>query len=106
MSLESLDQIEQLCRTVYEGRDPRQISAAQEQLMRLGESLECIKQCQAILDGSSYPPAIQVATVSLTQLITEHWTSFTEEQRVQIRMRAVGIRISFYHMLLLQEIIS
>mmetsp|Transcript_1464 Transcript_1464/g.3889 ORF Transcript_1464/g.3889 Transcript_1464/m.3889 type:complete len:1109 (-) Transcript_1464:452-3778(-) len=81
----SLEQIENLCKAVYNPSSEAERQAAQQQLVALTSSAEAIPQCQYLLDQSSEPYALYVAASSLTKLITTHWNSFTVAQRVDIR---------------------
>ncbi len=58
---------------------------AERNLMSLGASLSSIPILQAVLDQSTDSYAVKAASGSLTKLVTDHWNSFTEAHRVQIR---------------------
>ena len=65
--------------------DPAARAAAHVQLMALGESLSNIPLLQFVLDNSSNSCAIMASSQALQKLVTEHWNSFTEAMRVEIR---------------------
>ena len=65
--------------------DPATRAASHTQLMSLGESLSNIPLLQFVLDNSSSSCAIMAAAQALQKLVTEHWNSFTEPMRVEIR---------------------
>ena len=65
--------------------DPSMRSQAQQALIAMSMDLGCIPQLQAVLDGSSSSIAILAAGQALTKLVTDHWNTFKEGDRVQIR---------------------
>lgn len=65
--------------------DPAQRRLAEQHLMSLGQDLSSIPLLQSVLDQSANSLAITAAAISLSKLVTEHWNSFTETMRVQIR---------------------
>ena len=65
--------------------DPAARAAAHAQLMALGESLSNIGVIQYVLDNSANSCAIVAVSSALQKLVTEHWNSFTEPMRVEIR---------------------
>eukprot|EP00611_Tribonema_gayanum_P000066 TRINITY_DN1003_c0_g1_i5.p1 TRINITY_DN1003_c0_g1~~TRINITY_DN1003_c0_g1_i5.p1 ORF type:complete len:1118 (+),score=547.47 TRINITY_DN1003_c0_g1_i5:341-3694(+) len=85
MDAQQLAQVESLCDALYNAANEAQRASAQQQLMSLQSSVDYIPQCQYILDNSQNPYARLLASNSLTQLITQHWNSFSVPQRVDIR---------------------
>lgn len=70
---------------LYESGNEAERAHAQQAVLILQSSAEYIPQCQYVLDNSSSPYALLVASTSLTKLITSHWNNFTTPQRVDIR---------------------
>jgi len=64
---------------------PEVRKAAERSLTSMGESLSSIPSLQSVLDASTDSYAIKAAAGNLTRLVTEHWNTFTEEHRAQIR---------------------
>jgi hypothetical protein len=81
-----LQSIEHACDVVFSGGrgDAAAFAAANATVMQLGSNTENIPLIQSMFDNSTSSPAILVAAKSLHSLVTEHWTSFTEAQRVEI----------------------
>lgn len=68
---------------------------AQARVMSLGGDLRSIAIIQAVLDRSNNNHAITAASNSLNKLVSEHWTSFSEKQRIEIsEYQRVEIRVS------------
>lgn len=65
--------------------NPNDRNAAQAKLAALGSDLGHIGTIQAVLDGSLNDYAVTAAAKSLLILVTDHWNSFSEGQRVDIR---------------------
>ena len=85
MDPSQLKVVEDLAQTLYTSADTAARNDAQSRLLSLQTSSSSIPTCQYILDSSSHPYALLVASNSLTRLITTHWNSFSTDQRVQIR---------------------
>jgi hypothetical protein len=85
MDANQLRELETLCRLLYESGNDSERAHAQQAVLILQSSAEYIPQCQYVLDHSSSPYALLVASTSLTKLITSHWNNFTTPQRVDIR---------------------
>jgi hypothetical protein len=82
-----LAEFEQACELAMGGR-PAEDSVrrdAQSRVMALGGSLGSISIIQTVLDRSANNYAITAAANSLNRLVSEHWTSFSEKQRIDIR---------------------
>lgn len=82
-------QVEALCAVLYAGA-PGDPTAAQEELVSMSTSPAFIPQWQAVLDNSKNDYAIFVGANALYELCTQHWTSFTVAQRVDIREFALA----------------
>lgn len=85
MDANQLQSLEALCKVLYESANESERAHAQQSVLILQSSAEYIPQCQYVLDHSSSPYALLVASNSLTKLITTHWNNFTPPQRVDIR---------------------
>ncbi|KAE9016975.1 Exportin-7-A [Phytophthora fragariae] len=90
MDANQLRELETLCRVLYESGNEAERAHAQQSVLILQSSAEYIPQCQYVLDNSSSPYALLVASTSLTKLITSHWNNFTTPQRVDIRNYVLG----------------
>ncbi|KAF1791887.1 Armadillo-type fold [Phytophthora cactorum] len=90
MDANQLRELETLCRVLYESGNEAERAHAQQAVLILQSSAEYIPQCQYVLDNSSSPYALLVASTSLTKLITSHWNNFTTPQRVDIRNYVLG----------------
>ncbi|KAF4035500.1 Importin-beta N-terminal domain [Phytophthora infestans] len=90
MDANQLRELETLCRVLYESGNEVERAHAQQAVLILQSSAEYIPQCQYVLDNSSSPYALLVASTSLTKLITSHWNNFTTPQRVDIRNYVLG----------------
>lgn len=90
MDANQLRELETLCCLLYESGNEAERAHAQQAVLILQSSAEYIPQCQYVLDNSSSPYALLVASTSLTKLITSHWNNFTTPQRVDIRNYVLG----------------
>lgn len=90
MDRSQLENLEMLCKMLYTGVNEADRARAQQSVLILQSSAEYIPQCQYVLDNSSSPYALLVASTSLTKLITTHWNNFTAPQRVDIRNYVLG----------------
>ncbi|KAF1334127.1 Exportin-like protein, partial [Globisporangium splendens] len=90
MDASQLRNLETLCKVLYESANESERAHAQQAVLVLQSSAEYIPQCQYVLDNSSSPYALLVASNSLTKLITTHWNNFTSPQRVDIRNYVLG----------------
>ncbi len=85
-----LAQVEKLCDSLYNASDETTRATAEQQLVSLQSSAECIPQCEYILENSKNAYALHLASSTLTMLITTHWNNFTSSQRVDIRNYILG----------------
>mmetsp|Transcript_3775 Transcript_3775/g.5903 ORF Transcript_3775/g.5903 Transcript_3775/m.5903 type:complete len:1113 (-) Transcript_3775:236-3574(-) len=85
MDQNQLSQVEELCKALYQGTSSTLRAESQQQLLTLQSSIDFIPQCRFILDNSTLPYAQLVATSSLETLVTQFWTNFTQEQKLDIR---------------------
>lgn len=85
MDSAQLASMEAFCLALYTGTDSAQRAEAQKQLLTLQASADFMPQCQYILDNSRLPYAQLIASTSLEALVTQFWTHFTTEQKVEIR---------------------
>jgi hypothetical protein len=92
MDAGQLRSLEALCKVLYESANESERAHAQQSVLILQSSAEYIPQCQYVLDNSSSPYALLVASNSLTKLITTHWNNFTGPQRVDIRAWRAGMQ--------------
>lgn len=83
-------QVEALCQALYVGTSSPLRAEAQQQLLTLQSSADFIPQCQFILDNSSNPYAQIVASSTLEILVTNFWTNFTQEQKLELRNFALS----------------
>lgn len=81
----SLREIERLCEALFRNPTREVQERAEAVLAPMGQSVQFITHLQLILDRSEHGFTLLMATEQLTQLITEHWTSFESKDRVQIR---------------------
>lgn len=81
-----LASLEAMCEVVVKGgSSPDAFARANAQVIALQSDVANIPTLQAIFSSSTSSSAILVAARCLQTLVTEHWTSFTEAQRVEIR---------------------
>ena len=70
-------------------QDPAVRHQAQAQLIALSESLASIPLLQSVLDNSVNSFAVMAAAQALQKIVSDHWNSFSETQRVDIRASRV-----------------
>lgn len=80
-----IQQIEQLCSALYVSTNNEDRAQAQQALLCLQQSVECIPQCQYILDNSTNTYAHIIASTSLEILITQFWNNFSNPQKLELR---------------------
>lgn len=103
MDQAQLQQVENLCKALYQGTNSSQRNEAQQQLLTLQSSIDFIPQCQFILDHSSQPYAQIVASSSLESLVTNFWINFTIPQKLNLHNYILGYLAS--HATGLQEFV-
>jgi hypothetical protein len=81
-----LRQLEAACEIYLSaGGDAATRAAAQQEVLRLGQSVENISVIQSLFENSTSNYAIVAAALSFEKLVTEHWNTFSDKQRVDIR---------------------
>jgi len=82
MDASQLQQVEQLATQLYSGINTAE---SQSRLLSLQSSSSQIPTCQYILNNSTVPYALLVASNSLNHLVTSHWNNLTVLQRIELR---------------------
>ncbi|XP_034838270.1 LOW QUALITY PROTEIN: exportin-7-B [Maniola hyperantus] len=78
-------QIELLCKQLYESQDPAIRDQAEIAVVRFQESPDTLSKCQALLERSNSSYSQLLAATTLAKLISRSTTSFTVQQRLDIR---------------------
>ncbi|CAH2242091.1 jg22853, partial [Pararge aegeria aegeria] len=78
-------QIELLCKQLYESQDQSIRDQAEIAVVRFQESPDTLSKCQALLERSSSSYSQLLAATTLSKLISRSTTSFTVQQRLDIR---------------------
>jgi hypothetical protein len=76
---------------LYTTSDPAQRESAEAALRGFSSSSEFIPQCQLVLEHSSSPYSLHLASSSLLKLYTLFATTFTAQQTVDIRTNCFGL---------------
>ncbi|EDV20049.1 uncharacterized protein TRIADDRAFT_32548, partial [Trichoplax adhaerens] len=77
--------IEALCKDLYESTDATQRSQAQEALVAISNSDNCLTECQFLLEHSTSPYAQMFASQSLIKLISRTTSSLPLNHRLEMR---------------------
>jgi len=85
MNEAQLIEVERLCNIIYAATEPAAMKDAQMQVLQLQSSAEFVPQCQFILDNTKLNYAQLLASNSLEALMSKFWTSFSLEQKLEIR---------------------
>uniref|UniRef100_A0A1J3IBY1 Exportin-7-A n=1 Tax=Noccaea caerulescens TaxID=107243 RepID=A0A1J3IBY1_NOCCA len=72
LPMESLAQLEALCERLYNSSDSAERAHAENSLRCFSVNTEYISQCQYILDNSSKPYSLMLASSSLLKQVTDH----------------------------------
>ena len=70
--MESLAQLEALCERLYNSQDSAERAHAENSLRCFSVNTDYISQCQYILDNSSKPYSLMLASSSLLKQVTDH----------------------------------
>ena len=82
---ENIAQLDRLAETLYTSHDPAERQRAEASLRGFSASADFIPQCSLILDNSSSPFALHLASSSLFKLFTTFFSTFSPGQTVDIR---------------------
>ena len=77
MDSQQLHEVELLAQTAYTCVNNEERRQAEERLAVFHQS-DSLLQCQYILDHSSNPYALHLATKTITTLMTNHWQQFSD----------------------------
>ncbi|XP_009125626.2 exportin-7 isoform X1 [Brassica rapa] len=72
LPMESLAQLEALCERLYNSQDSAERAHAENSLRCFSVNTDYISQCQYILDNSSKPYSLMLASSSLLKQVTDH----------------------------------
>lgn len=72
LPMESLAQLEAMCERLYNSQDSAERAHAENSLRCFSVNTEYISQCQYILDNSSKPYSLMLASSSLLKQVTDH----------------------------------
>ncbi|ESQ40529.1 hypothetical protein EUTSA_v10012516mg [Eutrema salsugineum] len=72
LPMESLAQLEALCERLYNSQDSSERAHAENSLRCFSVNTDYISQCQYILDNSSKPYSLMLASSSLLKQVTDH----------------------------------
>jgi exportin-7 len=81
---ENIAQLDRLADTLYNSHDPEKRSHAEAALRGFSSSPDFIPQCSLILDNSTSPFALHLASSSLFKLFTQFNSTFSSSQIVDI----------------------
>jgi exportin-7 len=70
--MESLAQLEAMCERLYNSQDSAERAHAENSLRCFSVNTDYISQCQYILDNSSKPYSLMLASSSLLKQVTDH----------------------------------
>ena len=84
--LQQIQMVEQLAEAMTgSSATQEQRNAARTQLNEMGTNVSHIPLIRAVLDHSTNSSAQQVACNSLTRLVDDYWTSYSTQQRIELR---------------------
>jgi exportin-7 len=72
LPMESLAQLEAMCERLYNSQDSAERAHAENSLRCFSVNTDYISQCQYILDNSSKPYSLMLASSSLLKQVTDH----------------------------------
>ncbi|KAG7298385.1 Exportin-7-B [Plutella xylostella] len=82
---QEVQQIELLCRQLYESQDPVVREQAEKAVVAFQESPDTLSKCQALLERGKSSYSQLLATTTLSKLISRSTTSLSVQQRLDIR---------------------
>lgn len=77
--------VENLCQVLYVNPPSDATGPAEEELVSLSASSEYIPMWQQVLEKSKMGYAVFCGANALAKLMTDHWTDFNEEEKMDIR---------------------
>lgn len=87
---QEIQQIELLCKQMYESADPVERSKAERAMLEFGTSPGCLEKCQILIERSSSPYAQLLGAQTLVKIVGKQNSSLTLEQRLGVRNYALN----------------
>lgn len=85
MDAAQLSQLEGFCNALYNVGSEEERKQSHAALLPLAQNPKCMPQLQFVLAHTSNPYALIFSATGLTKLITAHWTSVSDQQKLDMR---------------------
>lgn len=85
-----IQQIELLCKQMYESSDPNERSKAERAMLEFGSSPNCLDKCRALIERSSSPYAQLLGAQTLVKIVGKQNCNLTLEQKLEVRNYALN----------------
>lgn len=90
MSDQEIQQIELLCKHMYESTNPAERNEAERAMLEFGSSPDCPNKCQILIERSSSPYAQLLGAQTLVKIVGKQNNNLTLEQRLEVRNYALN----------------
>lgn len=87
---QEIQQIELLCKQMYESSDPTERNKAERAMLEFGSSPNCLNKCQILIERSSSPYAQLLGAQTLVKTVGKQNSNLTLEQRLEVRNYALN----------------
>jgi len=87
---QEIQQIELLCKQMYESTDPTERSKAERAMLEFSSSPGCLNKCQVLMERSSSPYAQLLGAQTLVKIVGKQNSNLTLEQRLDVRNYALN----------------
>lgn len=84
-SLQDIQQLELLCKQMYQAQDSAIRSEAEKALVAFQDSCDALPKCQLLLDRGDSSYSQLLAATTLTKLISKNVQGLSLQQRIDIR---------------------
>lgn len=85
-----IQQIELLCKQMYESTDPAERSKAERAMLEFSSSPNCLNKCQILIERSSSPYAQLLGAQTLVKIVGKQNSNLSVEQRLEVRNYALN----------------
>ena len=85
-----IQQIELLCKQMYESSDPNERSKAERAMLEFGNSPTCLNKCQLLIERGSSPYAQLLGSQTLVKIVGKQSSNLTLDQRLEVRNYALN----------------
>lgn len=87
---QEIQHIELLCKQMYESTDPVERNKAERAMIEFGQSPDCLRKCQILIERANSPYAQLLGAQTLVKLVGKQNSNLTVSQRLDVRNYALN----------------